>query len=133
MCVSMNVWTCSEVCLERPLDVRSEGTGPSPVPSLADCPTGEKLPVVSESQFSHLKLRLTRLVKPGLPRWLRGKESACNAGDPASIPGSGRSSGEGNGYPLQYSCLENPMDRGDWWATVHGDHKESDTTERLTH
>ena len=49
-----------------------------------------------------------------------GKESACNAGDLGSIPGLGRSSGEGNGNPLQYSCLENPMDRGAWWATVHG-------------
>ena len=62
-----------------------------------------------------------------------GKESACNAGDPGSIPGLGRSSGEGNGNPLQYSCLENPMDRGHWWATVHGGRTESDTTERLTH
>ena len=52
-----------------------------------------------------------------LPWWLSGKESACNAGDSGSIPGSGRSSGEGNGYPLQYSYLENPMDRGAWWAT----------------
>ena len=41
-------------------------------------------------------------------------------GDPDSIPGSGRSPGEGNGNPLQYSCLENPMDRGTWWATIHG-------------
>ena len=49
-----------------------------------------------------------------------GKEAACNAGDPGSIPGSGRSPGEGNGNPLQYSCLENPMDRGVWQATVHG-------------
>ena len=49
-----------------------------------------------------------------------GKESACNAGDPGLIPGSGRSLGEGNGYPFQYSCLENSMDRGAWWATVHG-------------
>ena len=48
------------------------------------------------------------------------KASACNAGDPGSIPGLGRSPGEGNGNPLQYSCLENPMDRGAWWATVHG-------------
>ena len=47
------------------------------------------------------------------------KESACNAGDPGSIPGSGRSPGEGNGNPLQYSCLENSMDRGTWWAAVH--------------
>ena len=48
-----------------------------------------------------------------------GKESACNAGDPSSIPGSGRSPGEGNGNPRQYSCLENPMDRGTWRVTVH--------------
>ena len=48
------------------------------------------------------------------------KESACYSRDPGSIPGSGRSPGEGNGNPLQYSCLENPMDRGAWWATVHG-------------
>ena len=49
-----------------------------------------------------------------------GKESACNAGDAVSIPGSGRSPGEGNGNPFQYSCLENSMDRGTWQATVHG-------------
>ena len=48
------------------------------------------------------------------------KESASNAGDLGSIPGSGRSPGEENGNALQYSCLENPMDRGTWWATVHG-------------
>ena len=47
-------------------------------------------------------------------------ESACNVGDLALIPGSGRSPGEGNGYPLQYSCLENPLDKGAWWATTHG-------------
>ena len=56
-------------------------------------------------------------------RWLPcssvSKESACNTGDLGSIPGSGRSPREGNGNPLQYSCLENPMDRGAWWATVH--------------
>ena len=52
-----------------------------------------------------------------------GKESACNAeaaGDPGSIPGLGRSPAEGNGNPFQYSCLENPMHRRAWWATVHG-------------
>ena len=48
------------------------------------------------------------------------KASVYNAGDPGSIPGSGRSAGEGNGDPLQYYCLENPMDRGTWYATVHG-------------
>ena len=47
-------------------------------------------------------------------------ESPCNSGDPGLIPRLGRSPGEGNDYPLQYSCLENTMDRGAWWATVHG-------------
>ena len=55
-----------------------------------------------------------------MPGGSDGKASACNAGDPASIPGPGRSPGEGNGTPLQYSCLENPMDGGAWRATVHG-------------
>ena len=49
-----------------------------------------------------------------------GKASACNVGDPGSIPGLGRSPGEGNGNPLQYSCPENPMDGGAWLAKVHG-------------
>ena len=56
----------------------------------------------------------------GFPGGPEGKASACNAGDPGSIPGSGRSPGGGNGNPLQYSCLENLMGRGAWWATVHG-------------
>ena len=55
----------------------------------------------------------------GFPGGSDGKASACNAGDPSSIPGSGISPGEGNGNPLQYPCLENPMDSGAWWATVH--------------
>ena len=49
-----------------------------------------------------------------------GKESACNVGDLCTIPGSGRTPGEGNGYPLQHACLENSMDRGAWQATVYG-------------
>ena len=57
------------------------------------------------------------------------KESACNEGDPGLIPGSGRSPGEGNGDPFQYSCLENPMDGGACQATVNWGPKESDTTE----
>ena len=56
----------------------------------------------------------------GFPDSSDGKESACNAGDPGSIPGSGRSSGEGNGNPLQCPCLENPTERGAWQTTVHG-------------
>ena len=56
----------------------------------------------------------------GFPGGSDGKESACNVGDLGSIPRLGRSPGEGNGNPLQYSCLENSMDRGFWQATVHG-------------
>ena len=56
------------------------------------------------------------------------KNLPANAGDTDSIPGSGRSPGEANGNPLQYSCLENPMDRGAWQATVHRVTKESDMT-----
>ena len=55
----------------------------------------------------------------GLPWWLSGKESASNAEDLGSVPEWGRSPGEGNGNPLQYSSLENPMDKGAWWAIVH--------------
>ena len=56
----------------------------------------------------------------GFPGGSDSKESACNAGDSGSILGLGRSAGEGNGNPLQYSCLENPMDRGTWQATAQG-------------
>ena len=60
------------------------------------------------------------------------KESACNAGDPGSVPLLARSSGEGNGYPPYYSFLGNPMDRGTWFSIVHGV-TESNMTEQLTH
>ena len=66
--------------------------------------------------LSRQRIKLLR----GFPGGSEGKASACNVGDPDSIPGSARSPGEGNGHPLQYSCLENPMDRGAWRATVHG-------------
>ena len=56
----------------------------------------------------------------GFPAGSEGKEPACRAGDLGLIPELGRSPGGGNGNPLQYSCLENSMDRGAWWATVHG-------------
>ena len=56
----------------------------------------------------------------GFPGGLEGKESACSEGNLGSISESGRFPGEGTGYPLQYSCLENPIDRGAWRATVHG-------------
>jgi len=58
-------------------------------------------------------------MKQGFPGGSEGKATACNAGDSGLIPRSGRSAGEGNGYPLQYFCLGNPRDRGAWRATVH--------------
>ena len=66
--------------------------------------------------------KYVQILLPGFPGGSVGKESDCNAGDTGdmcSIPGSGRSPREGHGNPLQYSCLENLMDRGGWWATVH--------------
>ena len=77
---------------------------------------------------------LDKWVFRGDPRWLRDKESACNAREAREmglISGSGRSPRGGNGSPLQYSCLENPMDRGAWWASSWG-HKESGMTEHLS-
>ena len=62
------------------------------------------------------------MILGGLPSWLSGKKTACNAGDAGDtglIGGSGRSLGGGRGNPLEYSCLEKPMDRGAWGATVH--------------
>ena len=73
--------------------------------------------------------KLSTTVKPSLPGGSDGKESACNARDWSSIPGVGRSPGEGTGNPLQYSCLEKSMDRGAWRSPW--DCKESDTTEQL--
>ena len=84
------------------------------------------LNVISRSTFSSSShLFVGSLLMPifdsvqSFPGDSDGKQSACNAGDPGSIPGLGRSPAEGNDNPLQYSCLENPMDRGAWWATVH--------------
>ena len=59
------------------------------------------------------------MVQAGFSGGSDGKESACNAGDLGSVPGSGKSTGKKNGYSLQYSCLENSMDREAWWAIVH--------------
>ena len=67
---------------------------------------------------------------PGLPGGSDRKESACNAGNLSSIPGLGRSPGDGDSYPLQYSCLENSMDRGNWQAIVHGVAKSQLSTDR---
>ena len=74
---------------------------------------------LKKARFSHsLKFLVNRI--NSFPGGSDGKESACNVGYPGSIPGSGRSPREWNGYPLQYSCLENSKDRGAWQATVHG-------------
>jgi len=75
--------------------------------------------VVSSVQHND-SVFLQILVRYRFPGGSEVKASAWNAGDLGSIPGSGRSPGEGNGTPLQYACLENPMERGAWWATVHG-------------
>ena len=69
---------------------------------------------------SHSPLFQSREYLGSPPNDSGDKQSACNAGDLGLIPGSGRSPGRGNGNPLQYSCLENPMDRGAWQVTVHG-------------
>ena len=81
-----------------------------------------------EDQVNLLILTYVVLPTLGFRGGLDGKESACDRGDLASIPGLGRSPGEGNGNPLQYACLENPTDRGAWQVTVHGV-TESDMTE----
>ena len=77
------------------------------------------------------KLLRQHILLWGFPHSSVGKESACNAADLGSIPGSGRSPGEGNGNPLQYCCLENRMDRGTWQAIQSMELQESDTTWQL--
>ena len=74
------------------------------------------------------KFKADLTVELGLPWWLSGKEPICQAGDKGLIRGLGRYPGEGNGNPLQYSCLGNAMNREVWQATVHGVTKELDTT-----
>ena len=77
--------------------------------------------MVSDEQQGDSAIHMHVSILPqGFPSGSDGKKSACNVGDLGSIPGWGRSPGWGNSYPLQYSCLENPMDRGAWRATVYG-------------
>ena len=84
-----------------------------------------KLNQAEEKQISYVNIFM------GFPGASDGKESVCSARDLGSIPVIGRFPGEGNGHPLQCSCLENPVDRGARWATVCGV-AEADTTERLS-
>ena len=83
--------------------------------------------ISGSSAFSKTSLNIREftvhvLLKPSLENFgtSDNKEPACNAGDPGLISESEKSPREGNGYPVQYSCLESPMDRGAWWAIVHG-------------
>ena len=83
------------------------------------CDLSEAVPLSAIQQSSHL-FQMTGVRIEQFTGGSDGKKSACSAGDSDLIPGSGRSPGEGNGNPVQYSCLENSMDRGLWQATVHG-------------
>ena len=87
------------------------------------------LPKEVISRFDNVVLNF---ITEGFPGGSDGKESACNAGYPGLIPGLGRSAGEGNGNPLQYSCLENSKDRGAWWSTVHGSQRVGHNWATLT-
>ena len=87
--------------------------------------------------FIYNPVRLVTIKTPSapvswLPCWLSGKESTCNPGDMGSTPGLGRSPGEGNGNPLQCSCLENPGDGGAWWAAVYGVTQSQTRLKRLS-
>ena len=84
------------------------------------CNAGNLRLIPGSGRFPWRRDRLPTPVFLGFPGGSDGKESACNVGDLGSIPGLGRSPGGGHGKPLQYSCLEKPMDRGAWRAAVHG-------------
>ena len=95
-----------------------EKTLESPLDSKEIKPVSSK--EINPEYLEGLMLKLKLQYLGHFPHSSVSKESACNAGDPGSIPGLGKSSGEGNGNPLWYFCLENPMDRRAWQATVHG-------------
>ena len=95
---------------------------PCPLPQSSSCPVNlysQEEEAEGLDRGAVLEPR-NRIQYSGFPCSSLGKESACSAGDQGSIPGSGRYPGEGNGNPLQYPCLGNPMDRGVWQAIVHG-------------
>ena len=93
--------------------------------------SGDRGPKAEVLYTSSLKRLYSLSVKEGFPGGSDGKESACNVKDLSSFPGLGRSPGEGNSYPLQYSCLKKSMDRGAWQAIVN-EITRVNTTEKLT-
>ena len=122
----------SPACPQLRCNLLHEKTTPSPHPSRFSS-HNLLTTIILYSFFSIVLLTFyyyqLYIIKCGLLWWLSGKESACQAGDAGLIPGLGRAPGEGNGNPLQYSCLENPKDREAWWATVHRVTKELETTQ----
>ena len=96
------------------------------------CWTSAEYRACSVGKYTGLRIACMFSCVQGFPGGSKVKTSACSAGDLGLIPGSGRSPGEGNGNPLQYSWLENPMDRGAWWATVHGVTKSQTQVSDLT-
>ena len=117
----------------RSLEESSEGQGSPPNQGGSPPAVTQQFPFWVYSQCVLIPAGMSFRTHPpdtqGFPSVSDGKESACFAGDRGSIPGWGRSPAEGNGSPLQYSCLENPMDRGAWRATVYGVTKSQNMTE----
>ena len=113
-----NFWFAVLICIEKSVCWVSSVLGVS-VEMPQHCETGQLNEIPDAAPFKFLQ---GAPVSKGLPRWLSGKESTCNAadtGDAVSVPRWGWSPGVGNGNPLQYTCLEDPMDKGAWWATIH--------------
>ena len=111
-----------------PGDLLNPGIEPESPALQADSLPSEPQIVITTSCYFLLYSKVNR----GLSWWFSGKESACNAGDSGSIPGLGRSPGEGNDYTLQYPCLENPMDQKSLAGYSPQSHKELDRNEQLT-
>ena len=112
--MTRSCWTHDITCLAKPTECTIPGVNPR-----VNCGLIQLLIILDQYLFISCNKRTSLVQGVGLPGGSVGKESACNEGDLDSIPGSGRSSGGGHGNPLQYSCLENPMDGGSWRATVH--------------